>query len=832
MKQKIALILCAVCFGVSLSFAQVDKLTGTVTNDATMARLRLAHFVHGGPNVDWFVNGEIAVNGGQKQINIPVGYINGYLYLEPGTYSFTVTPTGKGVDEALLGPVDVDVVAGHRYTLAVMGQMEDEKLSSLVIDETAELQTLGATKDQAVYFLVNNVAGAKTLDLDEDGHGPKGIPYGDLGVASLPGGKFKHYAFTANSDPNAVIDSGDYGGYGELPGTDVLVGFFGHFPGTLGEDFDGSGSSPSSNLNTLELLKGFSGVGLEADSQPVSLDTFLKAVEIAGLTDLLTTGDPLLVLPPTDAAFAELPKEQLDALMADPQALSDLLRNHIIEAYVPKGTLATTPGGSFDRSFTNLLGGTTHIGDGYTVNGLNVGDIGSTFTANGTQVHPITKVLLPPTTLSLAIFDPQGRPSEPYVLEFIAQVNTLSNDSLTIEPYWDAGSEPRVIQLVKAGEADLGLVGSRAWNGEGVTNLDALQAPFLIDNDALAEAVATSDTANQMLEGLSSAGVVGLTMWPEDMRHPFAISPQPPFLSPEDFAGMNIRTTTSGISFALIKALGGNPMFANENYQGAESGLRQGGSLIGTQVATGNVTFFSKFQVLFANSASFEKLSDEQKSILQKAAQATQTKAIAEHPREVDAATAYCAEGGTVVLVSEEQIAAFEKAAQPVFDQIEQDPTNAGYITAIRELKASTAPSPGAAACEPAMVQSTEVWSKGLPPNGIWQVELNEEDLVAKGLPRGEAQAITGVTNWEFQDGKFTQNMLINSPRAGTCTGTYAVVEDFVRFNYTSGCDGEVDDIQWRLDNDGLHLHLVAVQNAPFRVNKFYYEANPWQKIE
>jgi TRAP-type C4-dicarboxylate transport system substrate-binding protein len=439
-------------------------------------------------------------------------------------------------------------------------------------------------------------------------------------------------------------------------------------------------------------------------------------------------------------------------------------------------------------------------------------------------------------TLRLAINDPQGRPSEPYVLEFIAQVNSLSNGSLTIEPYWDAGSEPAVIQLVMAGEVDLGQVASRAFNGEGVTSLDALYAPFLIDNDALAEAVATSDTAKQMLEGMSSAGIVGLTMWPEDMRHPFAINPHPPLLSPEDFVGINIRTLTSGIPAALVKALGGTPVFP-DNYQGAESGLRQGGSLNGTQVATGNVTFFSKYPVLFANGAAFEKLNDEQKSILREAAKATQTKAIAEHPNDSDAATAYCAEGGTVVLASEAQIAAFEKAAQPVFDQIEQDPANAGYIAAIRALKASTTPSAGAQACEPPTIQasstsSTEGWSEGLPPNGIWQVELNEEDLVAKGLPRGEAQAIAGVTNWEFQDGKFTQNMLINSPRAGTCTGTYAVVEDFVRFTYTSGCDGEVDDVQWRLDEDGLHLHLVAIQNAPFRVNKFYYEANPWKNIE
>ena len=81
MKHKLITIVLALHFISSLIFAQVDKLTGTVTNDATMARLRLAHFVFGGPNVDWFVNGEVAVNGGQEQVNIPVGYINGYLYL-------------------------------------------------------------------------------------------------------------------------------------------------------------------------------------------------------------------------------------------------------------------------------------------------------------------------------------------------------------------------------------------------------------------------------------------------------------------------------------------------------------------------------------------------------------------------------------------------------------------------------------------------------------------------------------------------------------------------------------------------------------------------------
>lgn len=451
-----------------------------------------------------------------------------------------------------------------------------------------------------------------------------------------------------------------------------------------------------------------------------------------------------------------------------------------------------------------------------------------------------------PVYLRLAVADAAGRPSEPHVLEFIKQAQTLSNGSITIEPFWDAGSdteagfEAGVVEHVTAGDFELGLAGSRAWNGAGVTSLDALQAPFLIDNDALAEAVATSDIAARMLEGMSSAGMVGLALWPEDLRHPFAIPPQAPLLSPDDFAGLNIRTVPSGISYALIEALGGTPMFEG-GYEGAESGLLQGASLTGTPTATGNVVFFPKFQVLFANGEAFEGLSDEQQTVLRDAAVATQQKAIAEHPRDADAAAAWCADGGTIVMASEEQLAAFEEAARPVLEQIEQDPLNAELIAAVRDLKASTEPSPGAEACAPTATQASpepstdaQVWSEGLPPNGTWQVELTADDLVKMGLLRAKAEEGAGLVTWTFEDG---QAMLssVNGPAPFTCTPTYAVVEDFVRFTYTGnieGCGNGYDDIQWRLEDDGLHLHLVDITGAPFAENKAYLEAKPWQKVE
>lgn len=589
-----------------------------------------------------------------------------------------------------------------------------------------------------------------------------------------------------------------------------------------------------------------------------------------------------------------------------------------------------------------------------------------------------------PITLRLAVADDQGRDSETYVLEFIEQVKTLSDGGVIIEPIWGAGYdtaayyEAGVIQLVTASEYELGLVASRAWDNEGVTSLQALQAPFLITSDALAEAVAGSDVAARMLNGMSPAGVVGLTLWPEDLRHPLAFEPfGKTFLSPEDFAGTTIRAIPSGVTWAMIKALGATPIFKDGygpdvivgQIQGAESGLRQGAFLPVPATATGNVVFFPKFQVLFVNGEAFKGLSKEQQTVLRDAAMATQEKAVADHPREGDAASEWCAEGGTIVLASAEQVSAFERAAQPVFEQIERDPLNAELITAIRDLKASTEPSPGAEACgpnptdvmfrgttppngayriavteeellargarpsfarendgsttwtfkdgqmdmrfesgsqaddctwtyrttgdvlrlelpvgdcsnvevvlemlwrghedgglkflvltttdptvqelvdtralfertwqkieqSPEATTETEVWSEGLPLNGVWQVELTQDDLLGQGLLQAKAAEWTGTYTWTFQDGKATTRAEGIAPY--TCEATYAVVGDVVRFTYNAGsdCEDEIDDMKWRLDDDGLHLHLVDITNAPFFENKAYLEAKPWQRVD
>ena len=51
-------------------------------------------------------------------------------------------------------------------------------------------------------------------------------------------------------------------------------------------------------------------------------------------------------------------------------------------------------------------------------------------------------------------------------------------------------------------------------------------------------------------------------------------------------------------------------------------------------------------------------------------------------------------------------------------------------------------------------------------------------------------------------------------------------------FSKPSGtCQDEIDDVQWRFDADGLHLHLVDVKNVSFQEVQATFDAKPWQKI-
>jgi len=65
-----------------------------------------------------------------------------------------------------------------------------------------------------------------------------------------------------------------------------------------------------------------------------SFNTLAAALQAADLVDTLKGQGPFTVFAPTDAAFAKIPKADLDALLADKAKLSSVLTYHVVPGKV------------------------------------------------------------------------------------------------------------------------------------------------------------------------------------------------------------------------------------------------------------------------------------------------------------------------------------------------------------------------------------------------------------------------------------------------------------------------------------------------------------------
>lgn len=63
-------------------------------------------------------------------------------------------------------------------------------------------------------------------------------------------------------------------------------------------------------------------------------NTLATAIQAAGLTDTLKSDGPFTVFAPTDEAFSKVPKDKLDALLKDKQALTAVLTYHVVPGKV------------------------------------------------------------------------------------------------------------------------------------------------------------------------------------------------------------------------------------------------------------------------------------------------------------------------------------------------------------------------------------------------------------------------------------------------------------------------------------------------------------------
>jgi len=119
-----------------------------------------------------------------------------------------------------------------------------------------------------------------------------------------------------------------------------------------------------------------------------SFNTLVTAIQKAGLVETLKGKGPFTVFAPTDAAFAKVPKSQLDALLSDKAMLTKVLTYHVVSgkvmaADVKAGSVKSVAGNNLTVTTTN----------GVMVDNANV--VKTDIIASNGVIHVIDSVLMP-----------------------------------------------------------------------------------------------------------------------------------------------------------------------------------------------------------------------------------------------------------------------------------------------------------------------------------------------------------------------------------------------------------------------------------------------------
>ncbi len=430
-----------------------------------------------------------------------------------------------------------------------------------------------------------------------------------------------------------------------------------------------------------------------------------------------------------------------------------------------------------------------------------------------------------PVTLRIGTDDEPGKPAADQIEELARRAAKLSRGAIRIEPVWHAAGDgpdwdQRVARMVTGGELDMGLIPSRSWDTEGVTSLRALNAPFLITSDELLDAVVSSDVADDLMAGLGKAGVRGIALFPEGLRHPFGL--EQAMMGPGDYDGEAIRTPTSETTKAMFAALGASVSDDDpdpRHHAALESSyfLEPGGT------ATGNVTFYPKVNSLVIGDKAFDRLDDAQRDVLAEAATQTREWAIEESPTDAEAAEAFCADGRRVVLASDQQLAALERAAAPVNAELESDGPTASIIEAIRALERDV-PDVKPSGCGRAAVRSSKY-------DGVYRFRITDAQLHKAGITSPpDVDENHGVYEITLDGGSYCWVQQAPNPldNPDECS-TYEIDGDRVVFSYPSG---KPDVYRFtKTANGDLEVAVVKAGEPDALPYLEVWAANTWKRI-
>ena len=433
------------------------------------------------------------------------------------------------------------------------------------------------------------------------------------------------------------------------------------------------------------------------------------------------------------------------------------------------------------------------------------------------------------TTLTLANVN-----SEPEVLRVFAEkVTGLSNGTLRIrlENSWGQGrrgnAEVNLIRDVKAGKADLGWAGSRAFDLVGDRAFGPLHAPMMLDSYALELKVLQDESVvRPMLASLDRLGLEGVGVLPGPLRRPLGVRR---LVTPHDWSGMRIGHAGGEQIERSLRALGARPRIIVSSgefagFDGVESHIT---SIAGNQYnheapyLTGNVVLWPRPLVLFAG----DGVTRPQLRLIREAARAAAPGVVDElRDSDEERLVVICRQDLKLSLASGNALTRLREAFRPIYTSLESDAATRTTLARIERIASSLGEPAETVSCgDQAPPSAASI------PDGMYEVAVTPRDSLHAGIAPDDPIVRAGVAHFrlELDKGNFTV-VSTKDPDGGE--GTYSVYRDRIELKFI---DGGLLTARWTFEDGRLRFEDVRLPRDArgTRYARAMWSSHPWTKV-
>lgn len=281
---------------------------------------------------------------------------------------------------------------------------------------------------------------------------------------------------------------------------------------------------------------------------------------------------------------------------------------------------------------------------------------------------------------------------------FAADVAEKSAGTINIQifPNGTLGSESDMISQVQFGMLDMAKV-SASTLGNYNKLYNAYSVPYVFDNQEHYYSVMDGEIANELYMATEGDGFIGLT-WLDSGSRSFYTKDKA-IRVPSDLKGLKIRTMDSQMAIDMMSNLGGSAtvMGYSDIYTGLQQGVIDGAENNVTALRDhGDVAKFYSFDehtripdIVVLSADVWNSMSDAQKDVLKTCAAAATNEYKTAWKAFEDEVLANAVNNNGVELVRDVDIAAFQAAVAPIYDNLKA--TEPDVYAVVEKIRAAAA---------------------------------------------------------------------------------------------------------------------------------------------